>query len=77
MVAGGAAAIDSVATLRAGPGTAFVVAEIARGLRLASCVRVATAIARHDAYRTAPIDPSAVVFSTRRGGEWEEREQKA
>ena len=67
MVAGEAAAIDSVATLGAGPAAAFVVAVPAPS---GSAVGIHLAILCSNEY------PAAVLI-TRRGDEWEEREQKA
>ena len=75
MVAGEAAAIDSVATLGAGPAALFVVAVPARRLRLASFVQVTSAVGIHKAI--CGIEQPAVVLITCRGDEWEEREQKA
>ena len=72
MVAGEAAAIDSVATLGAGPAAAFVVAVQAP--RAAGHRSTAVGI-HHAMIRT--IQPPAAVLITRWGDEWEEREQKA
>eukprot|EP00964_Phaeocystis_antarctica_P037938 scaffold21698_cov60-Phaeocystis_antarctica.AAC.2 len=69
---GEAAAIDSVATLGAGPAAAFVVAVPAP--RAAGHRSTAVGI-HHAMIRT--IQPPAVVLITRWGDEWEEREQTA
>ena len=77
MVAGDTTAIYSVASLSAGPAAKLVIADPTRTLSLATAIRVAVAIAIHDAYRAASVHATAVIFSTSRGDDWEEREHDA
>ena len=77
MATGDAAAISSIVKLGAGPAAALIVAVPAIGLQYSSCVRVLVTIATHRCPPVGRVDPTTVYVRTRRGSDWEKREQQA